>query len=140
MKGYEVITSDEETLGEVVDVDQDFLIVEHKHLLNEHRYAVPMELAHADDSEKVVYLSVSRQLVEQSPQVEDGTFDREAIPVYYGLVDAPTDGDPDESAEEMEERLGIEPAAERRARMLRHEESSGPHGRQIIPSDSHEGL
>ena len=98
--------------------------------------------AHADDSEHVVRLSVSKPVIEQAPEVEDGEFDREAIAIYYGLVDAPSDIDPDdpESTEEAEElSLGREPAAERRARMARHEESSGPHGRQIIPSDSHEG-
>ena len=98
--------------------------------------------AFRDDSEHVVRLSVSKPLVEQAPEVKDGEFDREAIAIHYGLVDAPSDIDPDdpESTEEADElRAGREPAAERRARMLRHEESSGPRGRQILPSDSHEG-
>ena len=142
MEGYQVITSDDEVLGEVVKADPDFLIVEHKHLLKEHHYAVPTAFAHADDSEKVMRLSVSKPVIEQAPEVVDGEFDREAIAIHYGLVDAPSDIDPDDpdSTEEAEElRLGREPAAERRARMARHEESSGPRGRQIIPSDSHEG-
>ena len=142
MEGYQVITSDDEVLGEVVKADQDFLIVDHKHLLKEHHYAVPTAFAHADDSEHVVRLSISKQLIEQAPEVKHGEFDREAIAIHYGLVDAPSDIDPDdpESTEEADElRAGREPAAERRARMLRHEESSGPRGRQIIPSDSHEG-
>jgi len=142
MESYQVITSDDEVLGEVVKADQDFLIVEHKHLMKEHHYAVPTAFAHADDSEHVVRLSVSKPVIEQAPEVKDGEFDREAIAIHYGLVDTPSDIDPDDpdSTEEAEElRLGREPAAERRARMARHEESSGPRGRQIIPSDSHEG-
>ena len=143
MKGYEVFANDDdEPLGHVTDADQDFLIVEHKHLLTEHRYAIPTAFAHTDDSEHVVHLSVARELVEATPEIQDGEFDRRAIAIHYGLVEEPSDVDPDdpESSEEAEElRLGREPSAERRARMLRHEESSGPRGRQIIPSDSHEG-
>jgi hypothetical protein len=142
MKGYEVFANDDdEPLGKVVDADQDFLIVEHKHLLKEHHYAIPTAFAHAE-AEHVVRLSVARELVEAAPEIKDGELDRRAIAIHYGLVEEPSDIDPDDpdSTEEMDERrLGLEPSGERRARALRHEESSGPRGRQIIPSDSHEG-
>jgi hypothetical protein len=144
MEGYQVITSDDEVLGEVARLDGDYIIVEHRHLLKEHHYAIPKAFAHADDSEKVVQLTVSKPLVEDAPEVTDGEFDREAIEAHYGLVDTRSpelDPDDPEGTEEWEEqRLGREPAGERRAKMLRHEESSGPRGRQIIPSDSHEKL
>jgi hypothetical protein len=144
MKGYQVITSDDEVLGEVASIDGDLIIVEHRHLLKEHHYAIPKAFAHADDSENVVRLTVSKPLVEDAPEVTDGELDRDAIAAHYGLVDTRSpelDPDDPEGTEEWEEhRLGREPAAERRAKMLRSEESPGPRGRQIIPSDSHEKL
>jgi hypothetical protein len=148
MEGYEVITSDEHKLGHVAAVEGGNLIVEQGHL-RKTRHAIPLTFAHADESEQVVRVSVSKAIVEDSPKVEDGTVDQRAVAEHYGLAEgevAPEtlgDGDltPDDPAwsEEYEERrIGVEPATERRARMLKGETEAGPQGRQILPSDPHE--
>jgi hypothetical protein len=149
MEGYEVITSDDEKLGQVAGVESGYLIVQSRHLLKERQHAVPLAFAHAEDVDKVVRLSVSKTLIEDGPEVKDGEFDRQATAEHYGLAEgavAPEtqgDGDllPDDpalSAEQEGLRLGIEPEAERIARIHKGDEEPGPRGRQIIPSDPHE--
>jgi hypothetical protein len=143
MEGYEVITSDDSKAGRVTEVKGDNLIIEHG-LLVKRRHAVPKVLAHADDSEKVVRLSVSSELV------ENGHVDQRAVAQHYGLAagePAPetkglgelTPDDPARSAEQEELRTGVEPAPRQRARIREGESEPGPHGRQIIPADPHEG-
>ena len=85
MEGYEVITSDERKAGHVVAIKGDNLIVEHG-LLLKRQHAIPKVLAHEDASEQVVRLSVSSQLVEASPKVDDGEVDYRAVAEHYGLV------------------------------------------------------
>jgi hypothetical protein len=149
MDGYQVITSDDQKLGQVVRVENGYLIVEHKHLLKERHHAIPLAFARAEDAEQVVRLSVSKTLIEDAPEVKDGKFDRKAMAEHYGLAEgavAPEtlgEGellpeDPALSTEQEELRLGIEPEAQRVARMLKGDEEPGPRGRQIIPSDPHE--
>jgi hypothetical protein len=109
-----------------------------------------MPFAHPDDGERVVRLTVSKELVGDSPAVHDGELDRGAVAEHYGLAEgeaAPaTEGygelepdDPAWSAEQEELRSGVEPAAQRRARIREGESDPGPHGRPIIPPDPHEG-
>ena len=150
MEGYDVITSDEQKAGRVVEEKGDNLIVEHG-LLRKTRRAVPKVFAEADDSERVVRLTVSNEIVEASPEVEDGSVDQRAVAEHYGLASgepAPeTEGygelaadDPARSAEQEELRTGVEPAAQRRARIREGESEAGPHGRPpAIPPDPHEG-
>ena len=149
MEGYEVITSDDRKAGRVVEVKGDNVIVEHG-LLLKRRHAVPQAFAHADEAQHVVRLSVSSELVEASPKVDDGSFDQRAVARHYGLAagdPAPeTKGygdllpdDPAWSAEHEELRTGVEPAPERRARIREGKSEAGRHGRQIIPADPHEG-
>ena len=149
MEGYEVITSDERELGRVVEVTDDNLIIEHG-LLRKSRHAIPRAFAKPDVAEQVVRLTVSEDLVSTSPKVEDDSFDERAVAQHYGLAageTAPeTEGyvevlpdDPAWSAEEEELRSGVEPAAERRAKIREGRSEAGPHGRQIIPVDPHEG-
>ena len=85
MEGYEVIRSDEQKAGRVVEVKGDNLIVEHG-LLRKTRHAVPKVFAGADTSERVVRLSVSSELLEASPKVEDGSVDERAVAEHYGLA------------------------------------------------------
>jgi hypothetical protein len=149
VEGYEVITSDDGKLGEVVAVEGDLLVVEGG-MLRKSRHAVPKAFAHADDGERVVRLTVSKELVEDSPAVKDGELDHRAIAAHYGLAagydDPETKGygeltpdDPAWSAEQEELRSGVEPASERRARILQGESEAGLRGRPIIPPDPHEG-
>jgi hypothetical protein len=150
MEGYEVITSDDRKAGHVVEVTGDNLIVEHGLVLKK-RHAVPKVLAHADESEQVVRLSVSSELVDASPKVGDSQVDHRAVAEHYGLAagePAPetqglgelTPDDPAWSAEQAELRVGVEPAPERRARIREGRSDAGPHGRPpSIPPDPHEG-
>jgi hypothetical protein len=149
MEGYEVITSDEQKAGRVVEVKGDNLIVEHG-LLRKTRHAVPKAFADADTSEHVVRLTITNELLEASPKIEDGSVDERAVAQHYGLAagePAPetkgygelTPDDPALSAEQEELRTGVEPAPARRARIREGESEAGPHGRPIIPPDPHEG-
>jgi hypothetical protein len=140
MESYEVITSDEFTLGHVARVEDDHLIVEERDR-HKRQFAIPLAFAGTNDAERVVTLTVSKELVEAGPGVKDGQFDRQAVAEYYGLADGPIELDPDDpawSAEQENLRLGLEPSAQHRARMLQHKTGSSGGGRQIIPSDSHE--
>jgi hypothetical protein len=93
MEGYEVIGTDDHKLGEVAAVEGDLLIVEGG-LLRKSRHAIPLAFAHTDESEQVVRLSVSKEVVDESPKLEDGDLDRQAIAVHYGLEQpAADDGD-----------------------------------------------
>lgn len=149
MNGYEVIGSDDGKVGEVVAVEGDLLIVEGG-LLRKTRHAIPTTFAHANDDERVVRLSLAKELVESSPKV-DGDVDRHAVAEHYGLAEgyeAPategygelTPDDPAWSAEQEERRTGVEPAPEQRARIRQGESDAGPRGRPIIPPDSHDPL
>jgi len=148
MEGYQVRGSDDGKLGEVVAVEGDLLVVE-EGLLRKTRHAIPRAFAHADDGERVVRLSVSKELVEDSPPLKDGEIDRPAIAAHYGLAagqnDPETKGygevtpdDPAWSAEHEGLRSGVEPAAERRARIREGESDAGLRGRPIIPPDAHD--
>jgi hypothetical protein len=149
MEGYDVITSDDQKLGQAVRSEDGYVIVEHKHLLRERQHAIPMAFAHVDDSERVVRVSVSKQLIEDGPEVKNGEFDRKAVAEHYGLAEGALSPetlgegellpeDPAWSSEQEELRLGIEPEAQRIARIHRGDEEPGPRGRPIIPPDSHE--
>src|SRR6266576_5605797 len=148
MEGYEVFTSDGRNAGRVAEVRGENVIVEHG-LLRKKRHAIPNAFVHADDHEQVVRLTVSRELVESSPEIEDRP-DAKAIAEHYGLAagerapETQGDGellpdDPARSAEQEELRTGVEPAAAQRARIREGKSEAGVRGRQIIPSDPHEG-
>jgi hypothetical protein len=150
MEGYEVVGSDERKLGHVVAVDGEFLIVEEGRL-RKTKHAIPKAFAHADDQEGVVRLTVSKELVEESPPLKNGDLDRRAVAEHFGLAagygEPETKGygevtpdDPAWSAEQQELRTGVEPAAQERARIQKGESEAGPRGRQIIPPDSHDPL
>ena len=150
MDGYQVIGSDDGKVGEVVAVEGDLVIVEHG-VLRKTRHAIPTAFTHADTGERVVRLSLAKELVESSPKVEDGNVDRHAVAEHYGLAEgyeAPategygelTPDDPAWSAEQEERRTGAEPAPEQRARIREGESDAGLRGRPIIPPDSHDPL
>ena len=126
MEGYDVITSDEHKLGHVVGMMGDNVVVEHG-TLRKTKHAVPKTFAHVDDGEKVVRLTVSKEIVEESPKLNGDEPDERAIAEHYGLAagyDAPeTKGDgellPDDpawSAEEQELRTGLPTAEQERLR------------------------
>jgi hypothetical protein len=142
MEGYDVITSDDHKVGRVVAVDGENLIVEHGTLFKS-KHAVPLTFAHTDEAEQVVRVSISKEILEGSPKLEDGSFDRRAVAEHYGLAAgfaAPeTQGegellpdDPGLSAEEEELRAGIKPAAQERVEM-RKKMTSGESGAPSSP-------
>jgi hypothetical protein len=150
MVGYEVVGSDDHKVGKVAAVEGDLLIVEGG-LLHKTKHAVPTTFAYPDDDEQVVRLTVSKDLVDNSPALKNGDVDRRAVAEHYGLAEgfeAPdTEGygevlpdDPARSAEQQERRTGVEPAAERRARIREGESDAGVRGRPIIPPDPHDPL
>jgi hypothetical protein len=148
MDGYEVIGSDDHKIGEVVGTEGDLIVLEEGRLRKTRR-AIPKAFAHADDGERVVRLSISKELVDGSPALGD-EIDHRAVAAHYGLAegydDPETKGygdvtpdDPAWSAELEGIRSGVEPAAEQRARIREGEDEPGLRGRQIIPPDPHEG-
>ena len=78
MKGYQVITSDEKKVGRVVDVRAEHLIVEHG-TVRKSRHALPKAFAHPIDAEQLVRVTVSKELIEDSPKLHDHTFDEHEV-------------------------------------------------------------
>lgn len=87
MEGYEVVTSDDQTAGRVVAVVGNHLVVE-RGTLRKHRNVLPVELTEADDSARVVRATISKEMLENAPEVEDAeSVDVQAAAVYYGVGD-----------------------------------------------------
>ena len=136
MEGYEVITVDEDKVGKVVGESGNFLIVEQGTLLKS-KHALPRELAHVDESEEKVRVTVPKEIIQESPKVDDEGFDEQAAAEHYGL--APSNGpgtegygvtdaeagDPSRSSAEQASRQGLESAEEERARIREREGQSG---------------
>ena len=136
MEGYEVITVDEDKVGKVVGESGDFLIIEQGTLLKS-KHALPRELAHVDESEEKVRVTVPKEIIQESPKVDDEGFDEQATAEHYGL--APSNGpgtegygvtdteagDPSRSSAEQASRQGLESAEEERARIREREGQSG---------------
>jgi hypothetical protein len=125
MEGFQVITSDDCKLGHVVGVDGDHVIIEHG-TLKKTKHAVPETFVHTDESDQTVRLSVPKEIVENSPKLDNGTVDKEAVAIHYGLAEgtpAPeTEGygdllpdDPARSADQDAILGGRETADRRRA-------------------------
>jgi hypothetical protein len=125
MEGFQVVTSDDSKYGHVVEVKDGHLIVEHG-TLRKTRHAVPETFAHTDEAEETVRLSVSKEIIDASPKLENGSFDAEAVAIHYGLAGgtpAPeTEGygdvlpdDPARSADQDAIRGGRDTADQQRA-------------------------
>jgi hypothetical protein len=132
MEGYDVVTVDDHKIGKVVGESGQFLIVEQGALLKS-KHPLPREFAHVDDSEQQVRVTVPKEIVADSPKVDDD-FDERTAAEYYGLAPSrgpgtegygvSEAGDPSRSAEEEAASQGLEPAEEQRARMREGEEQS----------------
>jgi hypothetical protein len=127
MEGYEVVTSDDCKYGHVVGVKDGHVIVEHG-TLRKSQHAIPETFATADESDHVVRLTVSKDIVEGSPKLDGDSFDRQAVAEHYGLAAstaAPaTEGygdvlpdDPARSADEEAIAAGRETADQQRAQI-----------------------
>ena len=137
MNGYEVVTTDDKKVGAVVEVRDDYLIVETGKLIK-HRHALPKAFAHPVDAEQLIRVTVSKELVEDSPLVDDG-FDEREVARHYGLASGyehpETEGegellpdDPAESAAVDGLRHGVQPADKVRAEIREgHHDVKPPH-------------
>ena len=133
MEGYDVVTVDDRKIGKVVGETGAFLIVEQGALLKS-KHPLPREFAHVDDSEQQVRVTVPKEIVADSPKIDDD-FDEQVAAEYYGLAPSPGPGtegygvseagDPSRSSEEQAARQGVEPAVEERAQIRGGEEQSG---------------
>jgi hypothetical protein len=126
MKGYDVVTTEDEKVGTIVGEQGDFLIVEHG-TLRKSKHALPRELAHVNEAEQQVRITVPKDMFCDSPKL-NGELDEQAVAQYYGLASsAPApgtegygvsdEGDPSRSSEEQALRDGVMPAAEERAQI-----------------------
>lgn len=118
MEGFDVKTVDEERIGHVVGESGEFLIVEQGHL-RKTKHALPREFADVDESARVVLMTVSKEIFSDSPKVENGSVDEQAVREHYGLSFA-TEPDPSGTAEADAPRAGVETGPEERSR-ARHE-------------------
>ena len=127
MKGYDVLTFDDERAGTVVDKQGSNLIIEQGAIFK-HRRALPEIFVTVDDGEQVVRATVSKDVLESAPEVGEDGVDTEAVSMHYGLAAGdPAPGtlgdgalnpdDPARTAETQEQRTGVEPAAAERARV-----------------------
>jgi hypothetical protein len=80
MEGYDVISGDEKKLGHVVGTHNGFLIIE-SGMLRKTKHAVPLDASRTDGGE--VRLTLSKEMVEESPPVDDEA-DWQRIADYYG--------------------------------------------------------
>ena len=127
MEGYEVVTSDDSKAGRVVEVRGDNLIVEHGTLFKS-RHALPRTFVDVDEGERLVRASVSKDVLESSPKVDDGEVDDRAVAEHYGLAEGfdapPSEGygetnpdDPAFGAERDRQSAGMAATEEERARI-----------------------
>jgi hypothetical protein len=112
MHGYDVVTSDDQKIGTVMDVRDDCLIVEHGHVFKG-QHAIPKTFVHVDDTEHVVRATVTKDVFSNSPKLS-GDWDCDEINRYYGLTtdDFVTDPDPEgmettTNADTTRERVAI---------------------------------
>src|SRR5215210_516760 len=142
MQNYDVVTNDDKKVGHVVDTQGDFLVVEHG-LLRKTRTAIPRDMAAVDEPEHTIRLSVSKEVFEDAPTLQDGELDTAAVAAYYGLADGSTtpdtegygdvtSGDPARTAEQDARRYGDESPEQERARIREQEGAetgfdTGPH-------------
>jgi hypothetical protein len=150
MEGYEVVASDGHSVGKVVGERGDSIVLEHG-LLRKHRRALPRTFVEVDEEAQVVRTTLSKQLIEDSPELGDDV-DEQQIAAYYGLAGGYEQPDTlgygelaqDEtavSADLQTRRAGLIPPEEQRARTREgHSDTYGPPGRQIIPPDPHEDV
>jgi hypothetical protein len=97
MIGYDVISvADDERLGTVVGEEGDYIVFEHGRLRKQH-HAIPKTAVEVDAESRQIRTSLSKALIEDSPLVEEGGLDNEALARHYGT--------PDTSEHAVQERL-----------------------------------
>lgn len=144
-----MLTVDDEKIGEVVGRHGDSLVVERGGLLRKHRHLLPVAFVESSESERCVRTTLSKQMIEDSPELhgEAADADETAAARYYGLAagvaDPETEGygvtnadDPARTAVDDAQAAGMTTADEQRARQR---EGSEP-GAGALDSGSSPGL
>jgi hypothetical protein len=97
MEGYDVISvADDKKLGTVVRVQDDYVVFEHGTLRKQH-HAIPRTTVEIDADRREVRTTLSKELIEDSPKVDDDGFDRQTLDRHYG--------EPDTAGDAVHERL-----------------------------------
>jgi hypothetical protein len=86
VRGYEVVTSDDRVVGQVVDVRNRFLVVESGRI-HKTRHPVPREFVHVVDEAAKAFVTVPRRILMDAPKVDkNGDFDDAEAARHYGLA------------------------------------------------------
>jgi hypothetical protein len=100
MEGTDVVTYNEDKLGTVLEQRDDFVLIESGHVFKS-KHAIPRDFIHEQNG--VLVATVAKDVVMDSPKIDNGTFDAEAIRRHYGLdVPFEVEPEPDETAERRE--------------------------------------
>lgn len=114
MHGYDVLTSEDEKVGQVVGESGDNLIVEQGAIFKSKR-PLPRAFVHVDESAGVVRTTISKQLLEEAPKVEgDGDVDELEVARYYGLGEETPPNDPERTPDDDAHSAGLPSAEEER--------------------------
>ena len=109
MEGFNVVSIDDHKVGRAVGAHNGFLIVE-TGMVRKKKHALPLDAARSDPEEEVVRLTLTKEMVEEGPPVEDDETDWQAVSDYYGRtseLEGQTAGVPpaDQARAEMRESL-----------------------------------
>lgn len=117
MQGQDVVTSDDHKVGTVVAERDGCAIVETGHVFKA-KHAIPTEFLHEHDG--VLRATVSKEMVGDSPKVDEDDFDANAVKLHYGLIEVHVvDPDPTlDNAETEGARHGVDPAPSDRLGLL----------------------
>jgi hypothetical protein len=80
--GTAVVTSDDQTIGKVVGVRDDCVLVETGHVFHSVR-AIPQSFLHEHNGK--LRATVATEIVDSSPKVSDDDWDSHAVLEHYGL-------------------------------------------------------
>jgi hypothetical protein len=101
MEGRDVVSSDDHKIGTIVAEQDGYAIVEMGHVFKT-KHAIPTEFLH--EFEGVQRATVSKELVADSPKIEDDHIDGAAVRMHYGLVEVTlVDPDPDDVNTEVDD-------------------------------------
>src|SRR5262245_1620516 len=104
MEGYDVISVvDDKKIGTVVRKEGDYVVFEHGTLRKQH-HAIPSTTIEVSESEQEIRTTLSKDLIESSPKVDDDGIDYEALGRHYGTADSAAAAVMDRV--EMRERTG----------------------------------
>ena len=145
MTGYDVVTSDDHRIGSVVEDRGEYLVVEHG-TLRRTRHALPKAFVHPVDAERLVRVTVTQDVIADSPKLHGDEVDELAVARHYGLAagfqqpetlgngevlpDDPATGSVVEG-----QQWGVEPPDKARAEIREgHHGDAAPHVRERMPN------